>query len=134
MIFAVALRRAGVAECCDAFCRACGRGHVHVLPHDARAVATVAGRRRARVVWTNGDPGDAALPRDELTHDCYWATVGWAAPGTAAQLAEYRKCGAACGSEEHQNDAAQSAAWRRGRRARARVRACLLLACRGREQ
>ncbi len=65
----------GCAECCDAFCIASGRGHVHVMPHSPVEASTRTGRRRARVVWTNGDPGDELVARDELTHDCYWETV-----------------------------------------------------------
>ncbi|GAQ86658.1 hypothetical protein KFL_003030010, partial [Klebsormidium nitens] len=92
----------GRAEMCDMFCRSTGRGHIHIMDCDSAdplrcTHAAEDGRRhQTRVYLPNGH-----VPKDELTHAAYWDTVGWEDSCSAADRAEFARCGYACGHPAH---------------------------------
>ena len=66
---------------CDMFCRTLKRGHIHITTCDAEggAMCTHAsedGRRHQSCTY-GPDPN---VPKDELTHECHWASIGWKDP------------------------------------------------------
>ncbi|KAG2499720.1 hypothetical protein HYH03_002654 [Edaphochlamys debaryana] len=101
-----AVGETGIAETCDGFCAALGRGHVHVLPCDPSRCdrdgpSLVEGRRHVHEPYCTG--GEAAEV-DELTHDAYWEALGFECPCGEDQRASFRLCGAKCGSAAHDAD------------------------------
>lgn len=101
----------GLAETCDNYCSVMGRGHVHVLPCDpsqcdldGQATLHEGQRRHSRCCYSNGQPESISQATDELTHDGYWQTIDFADPCTVQQQAEFRLCGATCGSHAHDED------------------------------
>ncbi|KAF6266711.1 hypothetical protein COO60DRAFT_1632767 [Scenedesmus sp. NREL 46B-D3] len=101
----------GMAETCDNYCSVMGRGHVHVLPCDitqcdvgGQATLQEGQRRHARCRYSNGRADSEMQPKDELVHDAYWEAIAFRDPCTEQQRAEFRLCGATCGSHAHDQD------------------------------
>eukprot|EP00775_Hariotina_reticulata_P002623 gene2623-2924_t len=106
----------GEAETCDAFCSAMGRGHIHILPCNPAScdiqgqVTLLEGQRRhAHTQYSSGHIGQPVPDLDELTHDCYWSSINFADPCSVVQQAEFRLCGAVCGSHAHDKDELEEA-------------------------
>ncbi|KAH3761864.1 E3 ubiquitin-protein ligase [Pelomyxa schiedti] len=91
----------GVAEICNLFCNKLGR-HIHILPctaqGDGPCVHTGAeGRRHATVRYLP----DSNIPKDELTHESYWNSIGFRDPCTAEHREIFKLCDFECGENRH---------------------------------
>eukprot|EP00245_Coleochaete_scutata_P003079 TRINITY_DN14392_c0_g2_i1.p1 TRINITY_DN14392_c0_g2~~TRINITY_DN14392_c0_g2_i1.p1 ORF type:complete len:1182 (-),score=229.20 TRINITY_DN14392_c0_g2_i1:1048-4593(-) len=92
----------GKAEMCDLFCKAMGRGHVHVIDCEESRAGRVCthsgedGRRHEKYHWKGKD--DKLV--DEVTHEAYWKYMGWKDPCHANDRQIFQKCPAECGMHE----------------------------------
>lgn len=75
----------GRAEMCDMFCRTLGRGHIHISPCDSSPSTCTHAPKDGRRHETCRYGPDEHVPKDELTHENHWATVGWEDPCSAAE-------------------------------------------------
>ena len=91
-----------VAEMCHIFCNSLGRGHVHVVKCDSDTGNCVHnakedGRRHQTTkYYPNPD-----VPKDEMTHEAYWAMIGFEDPCQEIDIEEFQKCPAICAAETH---------------------------------
>ena len=95
-----------VAEMCHIFCNTLGRGHSHIVecdsedPKSCMYSAKEDGRRHETMRYQpNPD-----IPKDELTHDSYWASIGFEDPCQDLDVEEFEKCPAFCTAETHEDD------------------------------
>ena len=98
-----------VAEMCHIFCNSMGRGHVHIvecdnLPGRCYYNAREDGRRHQT---TNYYP-NPEIPKDEMTHEAYWAMIGFQDPCQEIDVEEFQKCPASCPFETHIDDDEES--------------------------
>lgn len=80
----------GVAEMCDMFCRTLGRGHIHIQACDAmeESGCTHAAKDGRRHETRRYVGMESEGPKDELTHDAHWASMGWRDPCSTSKRRE----------------------------------------------
>ncbi|XP_075243180.1 uncharacterized protein LOC142337658 [Convolutriloba macropyga] len=94
-----------VAEMCHVFCKTLGRGHAHIvecnnLPGHCYYTTREDGRRHETAKY-HPNP---EVPKDEMTHEAYWAMIGFQDPCQDIDVEEFQKCPAVCPSETHVDD------------------------------
>ncbi|KAL3698230.1 hypothetical protein R1sor_012306 [Riccia sorocarpa] len=93
----------GIAEMCNMYCKAQGRGHVHLIPCPKGVDAKLAcggvfdGCRHETCLYGP----DFDVPKDEITHTAYWKYQRFEDPCSAEDRKEFDLCNHQCVSEEH---------------------------------
>ena len=94
-----------VAEMCHIFCNTMGRGHFHVVECDGNKSncrdCTHNKARDGRQHQTTTYHPLPNVPKDEMTHDAYWASIGFQDPCNELDVEEFNKCPAYCSAETH---------------------------------
>ena len=92
-----------VAEMCHIFCNTMGRGHVHVLECEqtnggkCEYLKTKSGRKHQSTTY-HPNPN---IPKDEMTHEAYWASIGFQDPCKDNESEDFEKCSAYCPDDSH---------------------------------
>ena len=94
-----------VAEMCHIFCNTMGRGHFHVVECDRnKSIARSCTHNKStdgRQHQTTTYHPHPNVPKDEMTHDAYWASIGFQDPCNELDVEEFKKCPAYCSAETH---------------------------------
>eukprot|EP00871_Galdieria_phlegrea_P005018 jgi/Galph1/5517/GphlegSOOS_G4113.1 len=95
----------GEAEMCNMYCKELGRGHIHLMYCNALDASrcTVSHREGIRHQTISYGP-DFHVPKDELTHEAYWKTIGFVDPCTKEEREIFALCSATCGHPSHQTE------------------------------
>ena len=95
-----------VAEMCHIFCNSLGRGHIHIVECDSEdptACVYSAKDDRRRHESTRYQP-NPEIPKDEITHEAYWASIGFQDPCQEIDSENFEKCPAYCAAEVHEKE------------------------------
>ena len=95
----------GEAEMCSFHCKTLGRGHFHhaLCKEKARRKKDCRGPQHhveRRHETAKYGPNEH-IPKDELTHDAFWTTIGFEDPCT--DTSQFRKCSGKCLAKEHES-------------------------------
>ena len=95
-----------VAEMCHIFCNTLGRGHSHIVECDSEdpnhcVYSAKEDGRRHQTMRYQPNPD---IPKDELTHDSYWALIGFQDPCQDLDVEEFEKCPVSCAAETHEDE------------------------------
>ena len=99
-----------VAEMCHIFCNTLGRGHIHIVECDSEdptACVYSAKDDRRRHESTKYQP-NPEVPKDEITHEAYWASIGFQDPCQEIDAEDFEKCPAYCAAEVHEKEDEQT--------------------------
>lgn len=93
----------GEAEMCNMYCKALGRGHIHLMYCNALDAFKCTNSQKEGIRHQTVAYGpDFQVPKDELTHECYWRTIGFVDPSTSEERELFALCPAKCGHPSHQ--------------------------------
>ena len=90
---------------CHIFGNTMGRGHFHVVECDGNKSncrdCTHNKARDGRQHQTTTYHPLPNVPKDEMAHDAYWASIGFQDPCNELDVEEFNKCPAFCSAETH---------------------------------
>ncbi|EME28080.1 hypothetical protein Gasu2_62280 [Galdieria sulphuraria] len=95
----------GEAEMCNMYCKALGRGHIHLMYCNALDAFKCTNSQKEGIRHQTVAYGpDFNVPKDELTHECYWRTIGFVDPATSEEREIFALCPVKCGHLSHQTE------------------------------
>ncbi|XP_075241104.1 uncharacterized protein LOC142336282 [Convolutriloba macropyga] len=97
------------AEICHVLCTALGRGHIHLVECDSvdPSACVYSAKNDGRRHQTSKYYPNPEMPKDEITHDAYWALVGFEDPCQKSESEQFQRCPAYCAAETHETNREQ---------------------------